>query len=112
MKATLGLLVIMALSLFSTAQIKVSADKKYLVKKDDKPFFWLGDTAWELFHRLSREEAKKYLQNRAKHKWHLSNLAAMLRTHLFSKIEMWRWLDEPFIKSKPPPDNMPLLKLL
>lgn len=65
MKATLGLLVIMALSLFSTAQIKVSADKKYLVKKDGKPFFWLGDTAWELFHRLSREEAKKYLQNRA-----------------------------------------------
>jgi hypothetical protein len=65
MKPTLGLLVIMTLSLFSTAQIKVSADKMYLVKKDGRPFFWLGDTAWELFHRLSREEAKKYLQNRA-----------------------------------------------
>jgi IS4 transposase len=54
----------------------------------------------------------KYLQNRAKHKWHLSNLAAMLRTHLFSKIEMWKWLDHPFIKAKPPPDELPLLKLL
>ena len=54
----------------------------------------------------------KYLQLRAKHKWHLSNLAAMLRTHLFSKIDMWRWLHEPFIKPNPPPDNMPLLKLL
>ncbi|MBZ0297131.1 MAG: glycoside hydrolase family 140 protein [Anaerolineae bacterium] len=29
------------------------------------PFFWLGDTAWELFHRLSREEAELYLDNRA-----------------------------------------------
>ena len=28
-------------------------------------FFWLGDTAWELFHRLNREEADKYLKNRA-----------------------------------------------
>ena len=54
----------------------------------------------------------KYLQNRAKHKWHLSNLAAMLRTHLFSKIEIWKWLDQPFIKSNPPPLEMPLLKLL
>lgn len=32
---------------------------------DGKPFFWLGDTAWELFHRLSREEAAEYLQDRA-----------------------------------------------
>lgn len=54
----------------------------------------------------------KYLQNRAKHKWHLSNLAAMLRTHLFSKIEMWKWLDHPFIKSNPPPPELPLLQLL
>jgi hypothetical protein len=53
----------------------------------------------------------KYLQNRAKHKWHLSNLAAMLRTHLFSKIEMWTWLNYPFNKSNPPPENLPLLKL-
>lgn len=54
----------------------------------------------------------KYLQNRAKHKWHLSNLAAMLRTHLFSKIEIWKWLDQPFIKSNPPPEELPLLKLI
>lgn len=49
----------------ANAQLKVSSDKRYLLKKDGSPFFWLGDTAWELFHRLSREEAKVYLQNRA-----------------------------------------------
>lgn len=47
------------------AQVKVGADKHYLVKQDGSPFFWLGDTAWELFHRLTREEAVEYLQNRA-----------------------------------------------
>ncbi len=35
------------------------------MRGDQKPFFWLGDTAWELFHRLTREEADLYLKNRA-----------------------------------------------
>jgi hypothetical protein len=51
--------------LHAVAQLRVSDNKRYLVKEDGKPFFWLGDTAWELFHRLSREEAVKYLKNRA-----------------------------------------------
>ena len=32
---------------------------------DGTPFFYLGDTAWELFHRLNREEADHYLEDRA-----------------------------------------------
>jgi len=35
------------------------------VTEEGKPFFWLGDTAWELFHRLNREEADRYLSDRA-----------------------------------------------
>jgi hypothetical protein len=35
------------------------------VTADGRPFFWLGDTAWELFHRLNREEATRYLEDRA-----------------------------------------------
>ncbi len=31
----------------------------------EKPFFWLGDTAWLLLSRLSLEEAKTYIDNRA-----------------------------------------------
>ena len=31
----------------------------------DKPFFWLGDTAWELFHRLDSGQADQYLKRRA-----------------------------------------------
>jgi hypothetical protein len=51
-------------SFLFVAQIQVSSDRHYLTK-GGKPFFWLGDTAWELFHRLNREEAKIYLKNRA-----------------------------------------------
>jgi len=47
------------------AQLRVSDNKRYLVDQNGKPFVWLGDTAWELFHRLNREEAVKYLKNRA-----------------------------------------------
>ncbi|OYW25322.1 MAG: hypothetical protein B7Z44_19190 [Caulobacter sp. 12-67-6] len=35
------------------------------LQADGRPFFYLGDTAWELFHRLSRAEAERYLQDRA-----------------------------------------------
>lgn len=45
--------------------LKISPNRRYLVHADGTPFFYLGDTAWELFHRLNREEADRYLQNRA-----------------------------------------------
>jgi hypothetical protein len=44
----------------------VSANGRFLQYKDGKPFFYLGDTAWELLHRLNREEADRYLENRAR----------------------------------------------
>jgi hypothetical protein len=44
---------------------KVSANGRYLLDQNGRPFFWLGDTAWELFHRLDRDEADLYLRDRA-----------------------------------------------
>src|SRR3982751_3419367 len=46
-------------------RLEVSDNKRFLVTEDGRPFFWLGDTAWELFHRLNREDADRYLRNRA-----------------------------------------------
>lgn len=46
-------------------ELRVAADKRHLETTDGKPFFLLGDTAWELFHRLTREETELYLRNRA-----------------------------------------------
>lgn len=45
--------------------LKISNDKRYIVTEDGKPFFWLGGTAWELIHRLDKEEIDQYLTDRA-----------------------------------------------
>jgi hypothetical protein len=60
------LLLITALLTLQTAQAQftVSANQHYILK-DGKPFFWMGDTAWELFAKLTREEADTYLKTRA-----------------------------------------------
>jgi hypothetical protein len=47
-------------------KLKVSENHRFLVTESGQPFFWLGDTAWELFHRLGREDAERYLENRAR----------------------------------------------
>ncbi|HEX6924201.1 MAG TPA: glycoside hydrolase family 140 protein [Longimicrobiaceae bacterium] len=48
----------------SHGPLRVSDDGRRLVHADGTPFFWLGDTAWHLFHRLDREEAEVYLEDR------------------------------------------------
>ncbi len=46
--------------------LRVSNNRKYLQLPGNKPFLWLGDTAWELFHKLSIKDAELYLRNRAR----------------------------------------------
>jgi hypothetical protein len=46
-------------------RLAVAPNGRYLQYVDGTPFLYLADTAWELFHRLSAEEADLYLQNRA-----------------------------------------------
>jgi hypothetical protein len=45
--------------------LQASENGHFLVTGDGEPFFWLGDTGWQLFHRLDREEADVYLHDRA-----------------------------------------------
>ena len=47
-------------------KLRVSDNHRFLVTDSGQPFFYAGDTAWELFHRLNREEADRYLENRAR----------------------------------------------
>jgi hypothetical protein len=46
-------------------RLHVAAGGRYLVRDDGTPFLYLADTGWELFHRLTREEARRYLSTRA-----------------------------------------------
>jgi Protein of unknown function (DUF4038)/Putative collagen-binding domain of a collagenase len=68
MKSVVLFLLLLGANAFVNAQtklLKVSDNKRFLVTTDGKPFFYLGDTAWELFHRTNREEAERFLKNRA-----------------------------------------------
>lgn len=45
-------------------RLQVSSNQRYFITGHDDPFFWLGDTGWLLFAKLTREEADRYLDDR------------------------------------------------
>lgn len=57
-------------------QLAVAANHRFLVA-GDRPFFWLGDTAWELFHRLDRDEAEHYFRERRRQGFTLIQAVAL-----------------------------------
>lgn len=44
--------------------LKISENGRFFTDQDGEPFFWLADTGWLLFNRLTREEADRYLTDR------------------------------------------------
>ena len=48
----------------SAQRLQVSENGRFLVTESNEPFFWMADTAWELFHRCSREEVDMSLTKR------------------------------------------------
>lgn len=47
----------------------------------------------------------KALKAMAKFNWHLSNLVAFIRLNLFVKINLQKWIDEPFREYNDPPED-------
>lgn len=48
----------------NSQRLGISDDKRRLVNEDGSAFFYMGDTAWELFHRCSKEETEMYMKDR------------------------------------------------
>ena len=46
-------------------RLKVSDNRRFLVREDGTPFFYLADTAWNLVYVLTREDVDRYMENRA-----------------------------------------------
>jgi uncharacterized protein DUF4038/collagenase-like protein with putative collagen-binding domain len=61
----------------SPPPLRVSENRRFLVTADGRPFFWLGDTAWELFHRSNREDAERYLQKRSSQRFTVIQAVAL-----------------------------------
>jgi len=49
-----------------------------------------------------------HLKNKAKFKWHLSNLVTFFRINLFVKIDLWKWINNPIIEKANPPPQLSL----
>ncbi len=58
-------------------KLRVSENNRFLVQEDGQPFFWAGDTAWELFHRCTREDAIYYLSERARQGFNVIQAVAL-----------------------------------
>lgn len=41
-----------------------------------------------------------FLKLKAKYQWHMSNLITFIRLNLFVKIDLWEWINQPFIRPK------------
>jgi hypothetical protein len=74
-KATICLLLLISLTAFG--QIRVSDNHRFLADQSGRPFFWLGDTDWELFHRLTREETEEFLETRRKQGFNIIQAVAL-----------------------------------
>ncbi len=74
------LLALLLVATSSNAQLqplRVSENGRHLVNNDGKPFFWLGDTAWELFHRTKKAEAEAYFKQRAEQGFNVIQAVAL-----------------------------------
>ena len=59
-------IILILISNISAQWLKISEDKHHLVYDNGEPFIWIGDTAWELFHRCNKEEVELYFNDRSK----------------------------------------------
>src|SRR5688500_857929 len=84
-----------------TSPISVSADGHFLLAPNGRPFFWLGDTAWELFHRLDRDETDEYLRDRARKGFNVIQVVATGKLDFAGLTRPNRAGAVPFIDADP-----------
>jgi len=76
------------------SRLTIGPEGRFLFYEDGEPFFYLGDTAWELFHKLDREEADYYLQNRSQKGFTviqavvLAQLGGLTRTNAYDALPL------------------------
>jgi hypothetical protein len=77
------LMSVVACSLTMAQPLSITSNGHFLTTRDGEPFFWLGDTAWELFHRLDRGEARRYLADRADKGFNVIQAVALYELEAF-----------------------------
>lgn len=67
----------------------VTSNGRFLQTPDGEPFYWNGDTGWELFHRLDRDEAGIYLKDRAEKGFNLVQAVALYELQAFESANAY-----------------------
>jgi hypothetical protein len=93
-----------------TPYLKVSENNRYLATEKGDPFFWLGDTGWMLFSKLTREEAEKYLENRRQKGFNV--IQVMVLQNVMKEVNVYgdsalvnHKIDEPLLTPGNSPNN-------
>ncbi len=100
-KILTGLMMLLCMNVFAQLQpLKISANKRFFQTKNNKPFFWLGDTGWLLFVKCKRQDALLYLDTRKKQGF---NVVQAMLLHDFSNTKNVynAWALNDFDVSKP-----------
>ena len=79
--------------------LRVSSNGRYLVQSDGSPFFYMSDTAWNLFDRISLKQASHYLETRSDQGFTV--VQAEINARLGADVQG----DAPFIKNDPTRPN-------
>ena len=82
--------------------IRVNHDGHFLETDDGKPFFWLGDTAWKLFHSTTRAECSYYLHTRAQQGFNVIQVMVISENQLTDTNALG---EKPFINNDPAQPN-------
>jgi len=84
--------------------ISVSRDGRHFVDGKGRPFFWLGDTEWELFHLFPVPDARTLLQRRRDQGF---NVVQVMVTGVYPEWDAMKGM-EPWKDSQAWLDNNPL----
>ncbi|MFY7909837.1 MAG: glycoside hydrolase family 140 protein [Emticicia sp.] len=86
----------------SAQSFTVSSNKRFILK-ENKPFVWVGDTAWELFHALDRDSATYYLSKRASQGFTVIQAVALAEIDGLNSPNAYG--DKPLINNDPTKPN-------
>ena len=84
-------------------KLSISSDGHTFEYADGTPFFWLGDTAWELFHGLNKEETDYYLETRKSQGYNV--IQAVILSELNGLTESNRFGELPLTDKDPNKPN-------
>ena len=95
---------------FIPGRLTISDNGHFFTQTDGTPFFWLGDTAWELFHRLKRKEIEQYLDNRVTKGFNV--IQAVIFANTDKPMAPNRYHEVPFFDANPDQPNEAYFRLI